>query len=153
MNKFLRISLYALLGTTLSLLVIATPQAVAKPSDVNASVKADMNEYLDMLLATGQYGKYEKFIKISDPAEYVKHLSKYREWKNGYSINVEHSHPMYAMRTAAESYGFDSPNDIFTLLSQSESKAWVKVSHDNHIYYASMEKVNGEWQVKSLYNI
>lgn len=153
MKKIIWSSLCVVLGITL-MLSMAASQASASPGKQDPAVKGyDMNEYLDMLLATGQYGKYEKFIKISDPAEYEKHSSKVTEWKTGFPAKVDPSHPMYAMKTVAETYGFNSSTDTFTLLSESDNQAWVKVSHYNRTYYASLEKMNGEWQVKSVYNI
>lgn len=154
MNKLMRNTMYALLGASFTFSVMAAPLASANATNVKTTVKSyDMDEYLDMLLASGQYEKYDRFIKIADPSAYAKHIANYSQWENGYPVYADQSSPVYAMQAVAQDYGFDGPDDTFTLLSRTDNKAVVQVHHDSRIYYASMVNENGTWQVKAVYRI
>lgn len=156
MDKFIRHVMFALMGAAFTFSAIAAPVASAHASDVKTTVKSyDMDEYLDMLLATGQYDKYDKFVKIADQEAYAKHVAKYTNWRNGYPIYAgDLSDPVDAAKADAALYGLNADKDQFILLSQTSGRAWVKILHSGRTYYASMlQSKTSDWYIKALYQI
>lgn len=172
MNKYIRNTLSAFLGAAFVFSVIGAPlasaHAVNKPGIVHKQEKSkkpvrknaqttvrsyDMDEYLDMLLATGQYDKYDRFAQIALPDAYAKHIANYSYWRNGYPARAFLSTPLQAAKADAAQYGFNANADRFTLVSQSASKAVVKIVHSGKTYYANMLKSNSGWYMDSVYRL
>lgn len=106
----------------------------------------NMDEYLDMLLATGQYAKYERFVQIASPEAYAQHLTWYNGWVNGYDPNG--AAVIYVVIDQAANLGFDPDHDTFTLVGQNGNTAWVKVRHGYGDYFVVLQPtVGGVWHV------
>lgn len=154
MNKFVRNTTFALLGATFAMSVMAAPMASAHASDVKTTVKSyDMDEYLDMLITTGQYDKYDRFAKIADAQSWDKHISRYTVWRSGYPVAYDLSDPVYALKLDAKQYGFDAAKDQFRLVSKSGDKAWVRITHSGNTYYANMLHSEGGWYINAVYRV
>lgn len=105
-----------------------------------------MDEYLDMLLATGQYAKYERFVQIASPEAYAKHLTWYNGWVNGDA--TDSGTLVYVVINQAANLGFDAGHDTFTLVGNNGHEAWVRVLHGDGRYYVVLQPVaDGVWHV------
>lgn len=156
MKKLFRNTIFTVIGGVFAMSLMLVPlmgTAQAAAPEAAVSVKSyDMDEYLDMLLQTGQYAKYDRFARIASPESWAKHVTKYNTWVNGYPVYaVGYTDPAWVVRAEASRLGFDAANDLFTLQYQSDSNAMVQVLHGTRKYQVSLERTsNGGWYVTSV---
>jgi hypothetical protein len=154
-KKRLRNALLTFVGAAFALAAVAAPVAVnanAKPAEATVTVKSyDMDEYLNMLLKTKQYEKYDTFKKIANKDAWEKHV-QYQTWHQNNLWGVDY--PVWAVMTAAEWLGFDADEDTFKLLSWKKDVAKVKVTHDKKDYVVTLQEISAnKWRVLSTQRI
>jgi hypothetical protein len=156
MNKYIRNSVIAFVGAAFTFTMLGAPLVSAhaphKQETPKTTVRSyDMEDYLDMLLATGQYDKYARFAQIALPEAYARHSA---HWSNGDPVRIVLNNPLQAAKVDAYKYGFDANADTFTLVSKNSNKAVVKIVHSGIAYYANMLK-NGHsnWYINSVHRV
>jgi hypothetical protein len=160
MKKILRNTILVLVGTVFAMGAIEAPMAalanpVSKP-EATVTVKSyDMDEYLDMLLETEQYDKYNTFANIADQEAWDKHVARQNSKDYEYSANVwVWDNPKAVVIAKAERLGFDVDEDTFTLISLQDNKAKVRVIHGDQRFIVTLKPNSyGGWRIISLNEI
>lgn len=159
MRKKMRNALLALMSGGMFLYMITVPFAAtvfaASQDPIVTTRSYDMDEYLNMLVSTGQWAKYEKFSKIASPDSWAKHIVWYNAWVNKSQADSGIGlYPVDTVVAKADVLGFDTNNDTFTLVSEGNAKALVKVQHNDESYYVALARTtDGYWYVSYVYQI
>ena len=105
------------------------------------------DQHHDMFSNHGPRGKHDRFSR-RDMAE---RMEKYLEYLAQNQISNIGNSPVEVVMTAANIFGFDVNNDIFTLVSQSNTEAVVQVTHDGIVYSLTLvPSFNGSWQITAM---
>ncbi|MDU4959684.1 MAG: hypothetical protein E6X17_03340 [Sporomusaceae bacterium] len=152
MHKFVRSAMIAFVGAAFAFNLMGQPVANAHSSpsrETKTTVRSyDMEDYLDMLLASGQYDKYRKFSRIALPDAYARHADRW----TGDPVRIVYGNPLAAARADSYQYGFDGNADGFSLMSRGTTRAVVKIVHAGSDYYAQMQKNSaGNWYIATVY--
>lgn len=159
-NKLIRKAVFALLGAAIAVAVVAAPltaqaYSVTRPEPGVTVRSYDMDEYLDMLLATGQHEKYDRFAKIADAESWAKHIAHQNSWEAKYPVYVWKGQDLLdAVIAHADRLGFDARRDTFTLLYLDDERAAIKVRHDGQHYILKLKAVSYHtWEVRSMFRV
>jgi hypothetical protein len=160
MKKILRTTILALAGIVFAMGTIVAPMAahanpVSKP-EATVTVKSyDMDEYLDMLLETEQYDKYNTFANIANKDAWDKHVARQIAWDYEYPAYVsQHGNPKAVVIAKAARLGFDTDKDTFTLISLQNKQAKVKVNHGDQRFIVTLKpNYYGGWKIIAVKEI
>jgi hypothetical protein len=160
MKKILRTTILALAGIVFAMGTIVAPMAahanpVSKP-EATVTVKSyDMDEYLDMLLETEQYDKYNTFANIANQDAWDKHVARQIAWDYEYPAYVsQHGNPKAVVIAKAARLGFDTDKDTFTLISMQNKQAKVKVNHGDQRFIVTLKpNYYGGWKIIAVKEI
>jgi hypothetical protein len=160
MKKILRTTILALAGIVFAMGTIVAPMAahanpVSKP-EATVTVKSyDMDEYLDMLLETEQYDKYNTFANIANQDAWDKHVARQIAWDYEYPAYVlQHGNPKAVVIAKAARLGFDTDKDTFTLISLQNKQAKVKVNHGDQRFIVTLKpNYYGGWKIIAVKEI
>jgi hypothetical protein len=160
MKKILRTTILALAGIVFAMGTIVAPMAAhANPvskSEATVTVKSyDMDEYLDMLLETEQYDKYNTFANIANQDAWDKHVARQIAWDYEYPAYVsQHGNPKAVVIAKAARLGFDTDKDTFTLISMQNKQAKVKVNHGDQRFIVTLKpNYYGGWKIIAVKEI
>jgi hypothetical protein len=160
MKKILRTTILALAGIVFAMGTIVAPMAAhANPvskSEATVTVKSyDMDEYLDMLLETEQYDKYNTFANIANQDAWDKHVARQIAWDYEYPAYVlQHGNPKAVVIAKAARLGFDTDKDTFTLISLQNKQAKVKVNHGDQRFIVTLKpNYYGGWKIIAVKEI
>lgn len=150
-NKAVLSLLAALTITTTAVPLTVQAYEVEKPEPGVTVRSYDMDEYLDKLLATGHYDKYERFAQVADAESWAKHIAN----QNNLAEDAVHAwngrELLEAVMAEADRYGFDAGRDTFTLLRMDDVRAMILVRHGQERYMIKLvSDYHGTWIIKSI---
>ncbi len=157
MKTYMQNILVTLLAIMAGLFILAVPlsgnaYAAAQPTITTKSY--DMDEYLNMLVTTGQWEKYDKFVKVASPESLAKHEEWFRAANNTGSEATKQQELVAFVKSKAAKLGFNADKDDFSVMSIQDDKAVVRVIHDQNNYYVVIQKSSfGYWFVDYVYVI
>ncbi len=132
--------------------VMAIAYAAAPNQPIVTTKSYDMDEYLNMLVSTEQWEKYDKIVKIANSESLQKHFAWYQEWSN-VGVYDQNNDPMAVVMAQANFYGFHVETDQFKLIRQNNDSAWVRVVNGSETAYFVLQQSNGYWHVIKIYYV
>lgn len=157
MNKYMHNLFVALLGIMAGIFVLAVPltgNAYAAAQSAVTTKSYDMDEYLNMLANTGQWEKYDKFVKVASPESLAKHQEWFKTASNSVAEMTTREDLAVFVKSKAAKLGFNADKDDFTVMSIQDDKAVVRVIHEQDNYYVVVQKSSfGYWFVDYVYVI
>lgn len=150
MNKVLRKTITAILGTTIGMYMMAAPltTTVYAAEQANGARNSEFNYNHD----GDKKIQRENYERMREKAVWFQRMERYRAWQMKHH-SKKYKNPMFAARDVVPQLGFNVNDSKFNVINQTPSQALIQItqsgSNDN-INITVQASPDGSWKVASV---